>query len=44
MGQEIRAKQVSSRGGDLRVTWDEDKNILKLMGELTVIARGELFI
>jgi predicted PhzF superfamily epimerase YddE/YHI9 len=41
-GQEIKAKQVSPRGGDLKVVCDTDTNIVRLMGQVTVWGKGEL--
>lgn len=43
-GEEIKATQVSSRGGDLKLVWNSDKNILSLSGELAVLGKGELTI
>lgn len=40
--QEIKAKQVSPRGGDLKLVWDEEEGNIKLRGELAIIATGEL--
>jgi len=41
-GQEIKATQVSPRGGNLEVTWESDKDIVKLRGTAAVLATGEL--
>jgi len=41
-GQEIKARQVSPRGGDLKLTWESDKNVMTLKGEALVLAKGEL--
>jgi hypothetical protein len=43
-GQETRAKQVSSRGGDLKVVWEAENNIVRLMGVLAVLGKGELYL
>ncbi|KAF5384993.1 hypothetical protein D9615_001182 [Tricholomella constricta] len=43
-GQEIRARQVSRRGGDLKLVWDSQKNIVKLSGEVAVLGKGELMM
>ena len=36
------SKQVSQRGGTLRVSWSEKDSILTLGGQATVVAKGEL--
>jgi hypothetical protein len=41
-GQEIRARQVSPRGGDLKLVWESERNILRLSGEVAVLGKGEL--
>lgn len=41
-GQLFKAKQVSQRGGDLRVIWDSEKNTIKLAGAVTRLSKGEL--
>ncbi|GLB35775.1 putative phenazine biosynthesis-like protein [Lyophyllum shimeji] len=41
-GQEIRARQVSPRGGLLKLMWEAEKNTLKLSGEVAVLGKGEL--
>lgn len=43
-GQEIKAKQVSSRGGDLKVVWEADRNTVQLKGISTVLGKGELYL
>lgn len=43
-GQETKAKQVSPRGGDLKVVWEADLNIVRLMGQVTVLGKGELYL
>jgi len=42
-GKSIKAKQVSARGGDLLLTWDEAAKSIKLVGESTVIGVGDLY-
>ncbi|KAG6816315.1 hypothetical protein H0H87_007001 [Tephrocybe sp. NHM501043] len=39
---EIKAKQVSARGGDLGVAWDLERNTVKLAGEVIVLGKGRL--
>jgi len=41
-GQEMTARQVSARGGVLKLIWEEGKSILRLKGELAIIGKGEL--
>jgi len=41
-GQEMTVRQVSSRGGDLKVTWDKERGIVKLTGQVALTSRGEL--
>jgi predicted PhzF superfamily epimerase YddE/YHI9 len=43
-GQEARAKQVSQRGGDLKVVWEAEREIVRLMGVTTVLGKGELYL
>jgi predicted PhzF superfamily epimerase YddE/YHI9 len=43
-GDEIKATQVSSRGGDLKLVWLEDEGTMVLRGVSTVVARGELYV
>lgn len=42
-GKSIKAKQVSVRGGDLLLTWDEAAKSIKLVGEAIVIGVGHLY-
>jgi len=42
-GKSVKAKQVSARGGDLLLTWDEAAKSIKLVGESTVIGVGNLY-
>ncbi|KAG6900271.1 hypothetical protein C0993_000459 [Termitomyces sp. T159_Od127] len=39
---EIKAKQVSARGGDLTISWDSKKNRITLAGEVVVLGNGEM--
>ena len=41
---EVKATQVSPRGGDLKLVWLEDAGTMVLRGMSTVIGRGELFV
>jgi len=43
-GCEIEARQVSRRGGQLKLLWEADRNILRLKGVGTILAKGELYI
>ena len=37
---ELHARQVSKRGGDLRVVWDEERGIVKIAGEVVRTGGG----
>ncbi|KAG6865234.1 hypothetical protein C0991_004292 [Blastosporella zonata] len=39
---EVKAKQVSARGGELGIVWDSEKNTVKLAGDVVVLANGEI--
>ncbi|KDR85597.1 hypothetical protein GALMADRAFT_52514 [Galerina marginata CBS 339.88] len=41
-GKEVRAKQVSERGGDLRVVLDEQGGTVRLRGQAVIFSQGEL--
>ncbi|KZO90778.1 phenazine biosynthesis PhzC/PhzF protein [Calocera viscosa TUFC12733] len=41
-GQELRAKQVSARGGEMTVIWDEREGKCRLRGRAVTSMRGEL--
>lgn len=41
-GQEISAKQVSERGGDIRAVWDDIRGTVKLSGQAAIFATGQL--
>ncbi|THH13978.1 hypothetical protein EW146_g6303 [Bondarzewia mesenterica] len=40
----MMAKQVSSRGGDLRVLVDEEEGLVRLAGQVTAVLKEELFL
>ncbi|KAJ7112857.1 hypothetical protein C8R43DRAFT_1099561 [Mycena crocata] len=42
--REFKAKQVSSRGGNLSLVWDQGNGLLTLKGETFVMASGEIFV
>lgn len=41
-GKSVQARQVSPRGGDLILSWDEEAKCMKLFGESTIIGVGDL--
>lgn len=41
-GDVVKARQVSKRGGDLRLIWDRERGTLKLRGQCSVFAKGEI--
>ena len=41
-GNEVKAKQVSKRGGDLRVVWERDAGRVRLRGQSVILATGNL--
>ncbi|PFH46232.1 hypothetical protein AMATHDRAFT_70291 [Amanita thiersii Skay4041] len=41
-GEEVKARQVSPRGGELNLVWLESENTMVLRGSLTILGRGEL--
>lgn len=43
-GEEIKAKQVSARGGDLRVVWEKEDETFRLRGQCVTLASGELHL
>jgi predicted PhzF superfamily epimerase YddE/YHI9 len=43
-GQEIEARQVSARGGILKLVWNPDIDKVHLKGQMTEIARGEVVL
>lgn len=36
------AKQVSERGGVLKIGWNQDENLLTLGGQTVIVAKGEI--
>lgn len=40
---ELRATQVSSRGGSIGIIWDEQRIMCRLRGNVQLFAKGELF-
>ena len=40
-GQEVNAKQVSARGGNIRAIWDDVKGTVKLRGQAAIFATGQ---
>ena len=40
----IYAKQVSSRGGDLKIQFDVGERRIKLAGKVKTVSHGELFV
>ncbi|KAF8640463.1 hypothetical protein AX17_000127 [Amanita inopinata Kibby_2008] len=43
-GSEVKATQVSPRGGNLRLVWKENEGIMTLRGQVATLARGELYM
>lgn len=43
-GSNIDAKQVSARGGDIGVCWNEKRGVVTLRGEARVASRGEIYV
>lgn len=41
---EMQAKQVSQRGGDLRVFWKKDEGRVALQAETVITMKGELYV
>ncbi|KZT54142.1 Diaminopimelate epimerase-like protein [Calocera cornea HHB12733] len=41
-GDTITARQVSARGGDLGVAWDQKRGVVRLIGDAVVVHQGEL--
>ncbi|KAF8628280.1 hypothetical protein AX15_004044 [Amanita polypyramis BW_CC] len=44
VGEEVKATQVSPRGGELKLVWLEDEETVVLRGMSTVIGRGEMYV
>lgn len=40
----VHAKQVSARGGDLRIVLDNLESRVKLAGQVRTVSRGELYV
>lgn len=40
----LKARQVTSRGGDIDVTWDREAGRIKLVGSAVKVTRGEILI
>jgi len=43
-GEEIEAKQVSPRGGDLKILWDPDTDIIHLRGLMVDLVHGDVLV
>lgn len=43
-GEEMLAKQVSQRGGELRVKWLESEELIALGGKTKTVIKGELLL
>ena len=41
-GQEVKAKQVSARGGNIQAIWDDVRGTVKLRGQAAIFATGEI--
>ena len=41
-GQEVNAKQVSARGGNIRAIWDDVSRTVKLRGQAAIFATGQI--
>jgi predicted PhzF superfamily epimerase YddE/YHI9 len=41
-GQEVNAKQVSARGGNIRAIWNDVSGTVKLRGQAVIFATGQL--
>lgn len=41
-GQEVNAKQVSARGGNIKAVWDDVGGTVKLRGQAAIIATGQI--
>lgn len=44
LSAEMAAKQVSERGGEMKVKWHELQEEITLSGQARVVARGELLL
>lgn len=43
-GEQITAKQVSPRGGDIQAVWDDDRGTVKLRGQAAIFATGQILL
>lgn len=43
-GEEMFARQVSARGGELWVIFDEETQLVKLRGEVKLVAKGQFHL
>lgn len=43
-GVEMFARQVSARGGDMWVIVEEEKQMVRVRGELKLVMKGELYL
>lgn len=43
-GQVVKVRQVSARGGDLDVIWEEQSGTAKIRGNARVASRGEIYL
>lgn len=43
-GTEVNATQVSPRGGSIGLVWEDNKNVIRLKGQLFVFGSGELYL
>ena len=41
-GDVVKARQVSKRGGELRLVWDKERGTLRLRGQCSIFAKGEI--
>jgi len=41
-GDVVKARQVSKRGGELRLVWDKERDTLRLRGQCKIFAKGEI--
>ena len=42
-GESLKARQLSERGGEMEVIWDQDKCVAHLRGDATIVSRGTLY-
>jgi len=41
-GEVVKARQVSRRGGELRLVWEKERGTLRLRGQCSIFAKGEI--